>query len=182
MSQRKQRVTDEVVDLSKVSDEDDAEVEVLCPKKHVLVSRTLKAYVSQLSAKARKNLIVSCDLCGGKVLGQSEVLMQCNFCSYDICPKCSDQEKAKAHSARSESSKSSSQFPVIIHDSSLLADIKALEPEIGPTYVIELAKSGRAECQKCSSKIDKDEIRCGELLIQFAIHLHIVLRFSLYIL
>lgn len=30
-----------------------------------------------------------------------------------------------------------------------------------PTYVIEIAKSGRAECRKCENKIGKNELRIG---------------------
>jgi hypothetical protein len=30
-----------------------------------------------------------------------------------------------------------------------------------PEYIIEVAKSGRAECKKCNSKIAKDEVRVG---------------------
>lgn len=40
-------------------------------------------------------------------------------------------------------------------------DIKSLEPQEPPGYVVELAKSGRAECQKCNSMIPKDELRVG---------------------
>jgi hypothetical protein len=32
-----------------------------------------------------------------------------------------------------------------------------------PTYVLEMAKSGRAECKKCGNKIMKDELRVGVL-------------------
>lgn len=30
-----------------------------------------------------------------------------------------------------------------------------------PVYIAELAKSGRAECKKCNTKIQKDELRIG---------------------
>ena len=54
-----------------------------------------------------------------------------------------------------------------IKDDSSVDDIKNLEPPEPPNYVIEIAKSGRAECQKCNSKILKDEVRCVSSSLDF---------------
>lgn len=39
--------------------------------------------------------------------------------------------------------------------------MKSSAPEVIPTYVAEISKSGRAECRKCETKIQKDELRVG---------------------
>lgn len=133
-----------------------------CPMGHALIPTTFEAFLATLSTKERKGYIVNCDQCLKRVQGPSSVLHQCHKCKYDLCAKCSLQLTPAKKEQKVLCSDST--FPTVVHDKSLLADIKALEPEVGPTYIIELSKSNRAECQKCFSKIDKDEVRCGVIV------------------
>jgi hypothetical protein len=45
-----------------------------------------------------------------------------------------------------------------------LPDTPNVAPEAPPTYVVEVAKSGRAECKKCDCKIENKTIRVGVLV------------------
>jgi len=38
------------------------------------------------------------------------------------------------------------------------------QPEVIPSYIVELAKSGRAECRRCDKKISNKELRVGVVI------------------
>ena len=44
------------------------------------------------------------------------------------------------------------------------SDSEAASAEEPPTYVVELAKSGRADCKKCDCKIENKSVRVGVLV------------------
>jgi hypothetical protein len=149
----------EVIEI--LNDDDNDLVPLKCPRGHILVQRSLRAYLRTLQGKkGATDSLVSCDECGQDVLEMDDILSQCTRCVYDVCGKCT-RGVSRRQECNSNTTAAGSEFFPLVHDKVVLADIKALEPDLGPTYIIEKAKSGRAECQKCSQKIEKDIVRVG---------------------
>lgn len=83
-------------------------------------------------------------------------LRYCNFKRGDRMSK--RPSKFESVSARNEDSSSGS----ATHQEA--APTTNVESTTTPSYIVELAKSGRAECKKCGDKIDNKTIRIGVIL------------------